>query len=329
MINSLGYAATNSSNFQWTAVSAIVASIALLVSLFVSHLQRRDRREEKQSARRVTAEHVSGWVDVGYSPSESEAMYDLHVVLNIRNTGKQPVYDVAPQIVGALLNADGSARLLPLGHLGAPPVIPVLPPDAYGQWPITQQVILRDIDPTLLRVQLTFRDPANALWDRDHRGLLTEGKAGSPMFEDANEDEIFSQIGEISPANPLAVAGAFLSAATSNEGFTQKELSSMCSERTLVDNPWGDFSETRELLMNRGIGTYVEQPVPEIAYVKLLADQYRSIRMTKGGPVVIPAAFMTLVLENDSWKVFSLGPKVRPDQLRKYKPSRRKRRNSS
>jgi hypothetical protein len=256
-------------------------------------------------------------------------MYDLHVVVNIRNTGKQPVYDVVPQIMGTVLNIDGDTQLLPLGHLGAPPVIPVLPPDAHGQWPITQQVVLRDVDPSLLRVHLSFRDPANVLWDRDHRGLLTEIKKSAPMFEDANPDEMTRQVGEISPVNPLAVAGAFLSAVTSDKGFAPQELLSMCSESSVANNSWGDFSEIRDLLQGRGIGTYVEQPVLEIAYVKFLADQYKTIRVASGGHVVVPAVFMTLLFEGNSWKVHSLGPKVRPDQLRKHKPARRRRRGSS
>jgi hypothetical protein len=329
MIQLSEQATSAGTSFQWTAVSAIVASIALLVSLFVSHLQRRDRREERRSARRTTAEHVSGWVDIGYSPSDGEAMYDLHVVVNIRNTGKQPVYDVAPQIMATVLDADGNTRLLALGHLGAPPVIPVLPPDAHGQWPVTQQVVLRDVDLSLLRVNLSFRDPANVLWDRDHRGLLKEATRTTPRFEDANEDEMVQQIGEISPANPLAVAGAFLSTITSDEGFNPQDVLSLCSERSVASNSWGDFIEVSENLKNRRIGTYVEQPVPEIAYVKFLADQYKSIQVKGDGHVVIPATFMTLIFEDDAWRVHSLGPKVRPDQLSKHKPTRRRRRSLS
>jgi hypothetical protein len=235
----------------------------------------------------------------------------------IRNAGKQPVYDLVATILQTPPNVEHSDQVENLGSLGIPPVVAVIPPDSDFGWDVSQQVANHDVY-GILRLNLAFRDPANIAWQRSYSGVLKEESPTPPVLIEANEEDAFRQIGELSGNNPLAVAAGFFSLIDSDDTEERAALIELCSKESKDANYWEDFLRARELLAEKSMGSYVETPVSDVAHVKFLPGFPKTAKLEAGHlGIQVEGVFMTLLHRPDQggWKVHAIGRPVPPHKI--------------
>ncbi|MDQ4033958.1 MAG: hypothetical protein M3332_17640 [Actinomycetota bacterium] len=172
---------------NWTAVSSIIAVLALLVSSAVFRVHLTDRRRARADQERAQAEQVAGWLTV----DREKKTWTAHA----RNGSTQPVYDVVYVVRDNEFDTDAAM----------PEFIPVIPPETTWSWspglfgpeafdgaPEDANYgvyTLYDVDDRCLyvgslrnsglggsinhRVYMTFRDGRGLTWQRDVHGRLT------------------------------------------------------------------------------------------------------------------------------------------------------------
>lgn len=158
------------------AATAASAVIAVGVSLYLLHLQLRDRREARHDRERENAIRVSCWAD--WSPDEVPLLSGgvlRDPVVRVSNQTDEPVFgafvdyrdqlDGHPVRVGVGTVPPGSVRSIPISVTAAD-----LPP----HW-----------EPAYLLPALYFRDTRNRWWHRNTVGHLTPdpGPGNDGFFE--------------------------------------------------------------------------------------------------------------------------------------------------
>ncbi len=205
-----------------------------------------------------------------------------------------------------------------IGTLGIPSQVPVLPPDADMDWDVTAQLAHFPVQGSLW-IEIMFRDPAGVEWHRRFDGVLLERRRRSSIkavAESKELEEAYEQLGQPSPENPIWVAMSFLQALRDERGDEKQleSLRSMCTPESRES--WGDFSDVRSAVADRGIGTFPEYPAPGVCYVRLPDSPSRLGKAT--GPVPVDAAVMTLQRRPDicgSWHIHSLEVPCPPEYL--------------
>ncbi len=304
-VPSLDWATVN-----WSTLGDAGQAFALVVSVVLLYMTMRDRRRDRRARRRSQAEHVSGWVDDRYIRDDQTGRLVRRTFAHLRNTGTQPVYDVSAVVGHGYIK--GSVRAI--GTLGLPALVPVLPPDADQDWEITGPLQHFVIEGTL-RVELMFRDPGNVRWHRDFEGVLREQRKRAVVVDDDDQAAAQAQLGMLSPDNPTSVALAFVGA-LAHEDYMEhiEDLRRLCTPESV--EAWGDFSEVRVRLQDRGLGTFPEYPAPGVAYVRLPASPRLQGRAT--GPVTVDSLILTLQQRPDidgHWHVHSVGLPCLPEAL--------------
>lgn len=133
-----------------------------------------------------------------------------------------------------------------------------------------------------------------------------------------DEQGAFEDAGPISPENPVAVGGAFLSFLFDPGGPNKEHLELVVTPESLPS--WGDFTETADLLQNCGMSTRATpaQTDERVVYVKYITDHDGQTYQVQGDDVVIMArAVATLVYrpELGGWRIHGVGEYLLPEQV--------------
>jgi hypothetical protein len=149
------------------------------------------------------------------------------------------------------------------------------------------------------------------------RELPPDDRPPSPGLVPVNDEAgARADAGPISPDNPVAVAGAFLSFLSEPGGPNAENLALVVTPESLP--AWGDFTATAEML--RGCGMMSRSKPsddPAVVYVGYPTDHDGQLYQVQSEMVIPVRAVATLVWrpELESWRVHSVGEYLRPEQV--------------
>ncbi|MGW1363506.1 hypothetical protein ACWCQP_39580 [Streptomyces chartreusis] len=120
------------------------------------------------------------------------------------------------------------------------------------------------------------------------------------------------------PRNPMAVAWAFYNAVTDDGGPNLHALRQLCTPESW--GAWGDFTQIRELIGERGLATRADAPgtgEADVRYAKVVAlpDPNRTVR--SDGYVPVDAHIITMQWRpaDGYWRVHGYGGYILPEDL--------------
>lgn len=311
-----------------SGLTAVASSAAILFSVIVAVVEasragtaRRERNrvldEQRESEHKSTARLVSAWVEQGYMPSSDGTNYGARAVVHIINEAEVPVFRVAPCVEKIPIGEDANPILL--GPLSMPQTISVLPPRRELTYDVSIPLLPHRTSEhggaPEFGASIAFTDPENVRWSREADGQLDELKGtGGRVFTPMDDTQVAEQVGEASPINPLPVALAFLhtiSDATLSEDEALDQLRNLVAPEA---SGWNGLDRDalrgmRDELKDFNVGTQVQYPVPNVAYVKVIDETATQLTVTRPGNVVVPVRMITLTFtpERDGWRVFSWG----------------------
>ncbi|MDT3395232.1 hypothetical protein RKE29_00960 [Streptomyces sp. B1866] len=120
------------------------------------------------------------------------------------------------------------------------------------------------------------------------------------------------------PRNPMAVAFAFYNAVMNEAGPDVKALRLICTPESW--SQWGDFSQVREMIGERGLATRADPPSTgetTVRYAKVVTLPNSNQSVISDGYVLVSAHVITMQWRPSDgyWRVHGFGDYIRPEDL--------------
>ncbi|MEW2610245.1 hypothetical protein AB0937_08545 [Streptomyces sp. NPDC047880] len=135
----------------------------------------------------------------------------------------------------------------------------------------------------------------------------------------AEDDAAAADAGDLNdPTNPMAVAFAFYNSVTADDGPNLNALRQLCTPESW--DAWGDFTQAREMIGNRGLATRADAPAtgePDVRYAKVVSLDEPGQTVTSDGDVLVSAHIITMQWRPSDgyWRVHGFGDYIRPEDL--------------
>lgn len=143
--------------------------------------------------------------------------------------------------------------------------------------------------------------------------------SGRGLVPDDDEAAVAADAGDLSDArNPMSTAFAFYNSVMDVNGPNMAALRTLCTPESWGE--WGDFSEVREMIGNRGLATRADAPgtgEPDVRYAKVvgLSDPDQTVRSDGYVPVGAYIITMQWRPSDGYWRVHGFGDYVLPEDL--------------
>lgn len=132
-------------------------------------------------------------------------------------------------------------------------------------------------------------------------------------------EELPDDVGDLTdPQNPMTTAFAFYNAVMDENGPDLEALRVICTPESWP--AWGDFSEVRESIGDRGLASRADPPSTgeaDVRYAKVIALQDPNQTERVEGNVLVFGSIITMQYRPDVgyWRVHGFGDYLRPEDL--------------